>query len=257
GEPVPMIVMLHGCQQGPEDFALGTRMNKLADQHGFLVAYPRQTSRSNGANCWNWFEPSEQVSGGHEPSLIAGIVDAVGQDFAVDQSRVFVAGLSAGAAMAIILGQTYPEVFAGVAAHSGLPFRAAHDVMSAFSAMRGQGSSDGMPGVVHEGRPIRTFVLHGDADATVDIANGLAITQHAVAAFQNAKQPIAMSARSKEGNINFVSSSGQVMVRECIVAGGGHAWFGGNSEGSYTQDGGPDASAEIVRFFLERFEASA
>ena len=252
GQARPLIVMLHGCQQDPGDFAVGTQMNMLAERHGFLVAYPRQTSRANGANCWNWYEPGEQARDGQEPSLIAGIVDAIGQDYAVDPARVFVAGLSAGAAMAVSLGQAYPEVFAGVAAHSGLPHGAAHDVQSAFAAMQGKAPVDGRSATARASQPVRTLVLHGDADRTVDPVNGAAITRQAVAAFKRAKVPVVLSATNEsDGARDFVDTEGRVMVRERIVPGGAHAWFGGHAEGSFTQPDGPDASAEIVQFFLQ------
>lgn len=134
--PRPLLMMLHGCQQNPDDFAAGTRMNELADVHGFLVAYPAQTSRSNSASCWTWFEALEQEREGVEPSQLAGIVGAIAETHDVDMGSVFVAGLSAGAAMAVILGETYPEIFAAVGAHSGLPWGAAHNVLSAFFAMQ-------------------------------------------------------------------------------------------------------------------------
>lgn len=256
--PMPLVVMLHGCRQDPDDFAAGTRMNQLAQRHGFLVAYPAQKARSNGANCWNWFETQEQTRAGQEPSLIAGIVGAIGAQHRVDPARVFVAGLSAGASMAVILGQTHPELFAAVAAHSGVPLGSAHDVASAFAAMQGQMPPPKARSASRRAaRPVRTLVLHGDADRTVEWANGRAITQDAIAAFKRAKAPVLLSRRtgaagrpSPQGTRNFVDAGGRVMVRECTVHGGSHAWFGGSTEGSFTEHAGLDASAEIVRFFL-------
>ncbi|MEF7615915.1 PHB depolymerase family esterase [Aquincola sp. MAHUQ-54] len=257
GRPAPLIVMLHGCKQDPDDFAAGTGMNALADTHGFLVAYPAQHPRANGGNCWNWFEADQQVRTGAEPSLIAGIVDAIAADHAVDPSRVFVAGLSAGAAMAVILGAAYPEVFAGVAAHSGLPRGAAHDMGSAFAAMRAAPPqpAGGTPRATSA--HVRTIVFHGDADATVNPANGRAIVEQAVAAFERAELPLRQAPRAaavvggrKAASTDFLDPSGRIAVREWVVQGGAHAWFGGSPAGSYTDASGPDASAEIVRFFL-------
>jgi poly(hydroxyalkanoate) depolymerase family esterase len=143
GERMPLIVMLHGCTQSPDDFAAGTQMNALAEQHRFIVAYPEQAANANGSKCWNWFRAEDQTRDRGEPSLIAGITREIAATHPVDPRRIFVAGLSAGASMAIILGETYPELYAGVGAHSGLPYGAAHDMPSAFAAMAG--GRTGMP----------------------------------------------------------------------------------------------------------------
>lgn len=259
GQPMPLIVMLHGCQQDPDDFAVGTRMNDWADAHGFLVAYPRQTFRSNGANCWNWYEPAQQKRSGQEPSLVAGIVKAIGREWAVAPEQVFVAGLSAGAAMAVILGQTYPALFAGVAAHSGLPRGAAQDVGSAFAAMQGRGCASATLPYARSGKAVRTLIVHGDADRTVQVGNGHAIAQQVVQAFSRNKTPLLARTGAtdifndnKATRTDYVAPTGQVMVRECIVKGGVHAWYGGCTAGSFTQATGPDSSGEIVRFFLNQ-----
>lgn len=254
GRPLPLIVMLHGCKQNPDDFAAGTRMNRLAEQHGFLVAYPAQEVRANGSNCWNWFERAHQSRDGAEPALIAGIVAEIGRSHAVAPGRVYVAGLSAGAAMAVILGELYPEVFAAVAAHSGLPMGAAHDVPSAFAAMHGR-TAGPVPGVAHRGaRP--TIVFHGDRDATVTPANGTAIVERSVAAFERAGRPLrrvdvdAGPGSRRCTTHRYVDEAGRTAVESWVVHGGAHAWFGGSPAGSYTDATGPDASAQIVRFFL-------
>ncbi len=259
GAPMPLIVMLHGCKQNPDDFAAGTRMNQFAEQHGFLVAYPAQTAKANGSNCWNWFERPQQSRGGAEPSLLAGIVTDVVRAHGVDEARVFVAGLSAGAAMAVILGREYPDLFAAVAAHSGLPAGAAHDVPSAFAAMQGR---RGAPEMAQSTRPasraVPTIVFHGDADATVTAANGAAVVGQAVSAFeqqQHAPLQRQSGGPAIEGGkrctvTRFIDADGETAVEEWVVHGGSHAWFGGSATGSYTDPKGPDASAEIVRFFL-------
>jgi poly(hydroxyalkanoate) depolymerase family esterase len=256
GEPMPLVVMLHGCQQNPDDFAAGTRMNELAEQHGFLVAYPAQNVRANGSNCWNWFERAQQSRDGAEPSLLAGIAGDVARTHAVDDARVFVAGLSAGAAMAVILGREYPDRFAAVAVHSGLPAGAAHDMPSAFAAMQGRGAA---PAALRQPpRAVPTIVFHGDADATVTAANGAAVVGQAVSAFEQQRSPLQRlpSRAAVEGGkrctvTRFVGADGQSAVEEWVVHGGAHAWFGGSAAGSYTDPRGPDASAEIVRFFLK------
>jgi poly(hydroxyalkanoate) depolymerase family esterase len=256
GRPAPLIVMLHGCKQNPDDFAAGTRMNALAEREGFLVAYPAQTPRENGGSCWNWFEGHQQSREGIEPSLIAGIVGEIGKSHAVDSSRVFVAGLSAGAAMAVILGATYPELFAGVAAHSGLPVGAAHDVTSAFAAMRGGAASSN----ADVRRPaVPTIVFHGDADHTVALSNGSTIVGQALQAYADADTALRKSRRSPQASdgarfttTDYLDADGRHRVEQWVVHGGAHTWFGGSPDGSHTEPSGPDASAEIVRFFLSQ-----
>jgi poly(hydroxyalkanoate) depolymerase family esterase len=263
---MPLIVMLHGCTQNPDDFAAGTRMNELADKHAFLVAYPAQSANANGSNCWNWFNLGDQARDRGEPSLIAGITRDVISNYRVDEARIFVAGLSAGAAMAVILGGTYPELFAGVGAHSGLPYGAADDVASAFAAMRGGSrpisrrrglkGRTSAPRVAPTGSP-PTIVFHGDQDTTVHADNGTEIVAQAIACARPTTGYLEKSVR-KRVSVNgrectittYRDSKTHPCIEEWLLHGAGHAWSGGCSKGSYTDQRGPDASAEMIRFFL-------
>ena len=265
----PLVVMLHGCKQDPDDFAAGTRMNELAQQHGFLVAYPAQSRGANGANCWNWFRARDQQRDGGEPSILAGIAREIATLHPIDERRVFVAGLSAGAAMAVILGVTYPDVFAAVGAHSGLPYGAARDVGSAFAAMHGGERAQpswlaeaALASDLNEPITLATpiIVFHGDHDRTVAASNGDAIVQQAVlaavpggAAKPRVREsgPESSTLRSHTTTV-YADASGRPRVEQWIVHGGTHAWSGGSAKGSYTDTRGPDASAEMIRFFLAR-----
>jgi poly(hydroxyalkanoate) depolymerase family esterase len=269
--PRAMVVMLHGCTQSADDFAAGTQMNRLADEHGFLVVYPEQAAQANASACWNWFQPQDQRRGAGEPSLIAGIAAEVARQHGADLRRIFVAGLSAGAAMAVVLGETYPELFAGVGAHSGLPYGSAHDLPSALAAMKGGRS--GMPGLKNlpgqAGAPRRkaaqavpVIVFHGDRDHTVQQSNGAHIVQQAVDAHgehraQGAGTALRVSTQTgvAPGGRGFsrtvhADSEGRARVESWTLHGAGHAWSGGHANGSYTDHAGPDASAEMVRFFM-------
>ncbi|NYZ61281.1 extracellular catalytic domain type 1 short-chain-length polyhydroxyalkanoate depolymerase, partial [Luteimonas deserti] len=250
---MPLLVMLHGCTQSPDDFATGTRMNALADAHGVLVAYPEQTARDNGSRCWNWFRREDQQRGRGEPALLAAVVEDIASRRGVDRSRVYVAGLSAGAAMAVILGRTYPEVFAAVGAHSGLPYAAAQDVPGAFAAMQGRGAPRSRPDA---GPSVPTIVLHGTADRTVQAGNGEAIVDDALAAHAGggALRKDVADARMLNGrqvtHIVYAGADGRAPVEHVVIQGAGHAWSGGDPAGSHTDAQGPDASALILAFCL-------
>ena len=264
-DAVPMVVMLHGCKQSPDDFAAGTRMNVLAEQHGFLVVYPGQAANANGSKCWNWFRAEDQDRDRGEPSLIAGITREVAKNYRVDGRRIFVAGLSAGAAMAIILGATYPELYAAVGAHSGLPYRAAHDMPSAFGAMHGGGPLRSMPnlrakpvaGRLPPAHHIPIIVFHGDCDHTVNAQNAAAIVEHAtVGRTDKPRLRVSVNEGAAGGRTYcrtvYAEADNRPVIEQWVLHGAGHAWSGGSSSGSFTDATGPDASAEMVRFFYSQ-----
>jgi len=270
GERMPLIVMLHGCTQSPDDFAAGTQMNALAEEHRFIVAYPEQAANANGSKCWNWFKAEDQIRGNGEPSIIAGITREIAATHSVDPRRIFVAGLSAGAAMAVILGETYPELFAGVGAHSGLPYAAAHDMPSAFAAMAGGGTAmpAGAGGAERKKATcfVPTIVFHGDADRTVGPRNGASIVRQAADALATHGDAAALPAVSEDGvaprgrsysRTLYPDAQGVPRVESWVLHGAGHAWAGGDSRGSYTDATGPDAAAEMVRFFLAQPHADS
>ncbi|RKF15317.1 esterase [Roseovarius spongiae] len=249
-----VVMMLHGCTQSAEDFAIGAGMNALAETHRLIVIYPQQSRRDNAQSCWNWFSPGDQRKGRGEPAILAGIAREALAEFAVPPERCFVAGLSAGGAMAMILARTYPEVFAAVGVHSGLAHGAARDVSSAFAAMAGNGAqATEIPGA---GQPVRCILFHGTADATVHRSNAEAVARQALA---GAPQTVETQAEGNAGGRSYqrriaTDAQGKVLLEQWTVEGLGHAWSGGNADGSYTDAQGPDASAEMVRFFLNREE---
>ena len=257
GEALPLVVMLHGCTQSPDDFAAGTRMNELAEEIGFFVAYPGQTQAANMQKCWNWFNAADQQRDQGEPSLIAGITRAVMQDVPVQEGKVYIAGLSAGGAKAAIMAATYPELYAGVGVHSGLACGAARDMGSAFAAMKqGGGAATGLQ--VRPGPAVPTIVFHGDRDTTVHPVNGDEVAAQAKA---GAAQGTEITQGRSPGGMTFTrtihrDAAGQIQLEQWVLHGAGHAWSGGSTAGSYTDPKGPDASREMMRFFLGQPEAA-
>jgi poly(hydroxyalkanoate) depolymerase family esterase len=251
GQPLPLIVMLHGCTQSPEDFAAGTRMNFIAEEQTCLVVYPAQRSEANQAKCWNWFRATDQQRGSGEPSLIAGITRQIMRDYSVDATRVYVGGLSAGAAAAAVMGATYNDLYAAIGVHSGLACGAAIDLPSAFVAMRDGGGSDdrAIPG---GGPPVPTIVFHGDGDTTVHPNNGDRILEQFLRTTSTQRK--VHRGRVPEGHAYtrtiHTDAAGRGILEHWNIHGAGHAWSGGSPAGSYTDPRGPDATREMLRFFL-------
>ncbi|MGI9952784.1 PHB depolymerase family esterase [Moorellaceae bacterium AZ2] len=272
GTPVPLVVMLHGCTQDPDQFAAGTQMNLIAEQNNFIVVYPDQPSSSHPNKCWHWFDPFHQSRGSGEPSVIAGIVNQVKSEYTIDDNRIYVAGLSAGAAMAVIMGATYPDVFAAIGVHSGLEYKAATSEINAWNAMFQGGPDPNQQGAAAYNamgsykRVVPTIVFHGTSDYTVYPING-----HQVLS-QWAQTNDLASDGSDNNNIDDVAdatingsvpsgrtytryvykdNSDLVIMEKYMVDGMGHAWSGGSSSGSYTDPQGPNASQIMWEFFRD------
>ncbi len=253
-EPRPLVVMLHGCSQTADDFASGTRMNFAAEVSSCFVAFPEQNSAANSSKCWNWFRSGHQSRGRGEPSLIAGIARQVMSEHDIDPRRVYVAGLSAGGAAAAVVAHAYPDVFAAIGVHSGLPCGAAYDLPSAFAAMRGWSAAP-----PSQDRRIPTIVFHGDRDTTVHPRNGsqLAIGAAEGGSYDRETEYGASSTGRSFSRFIHRDDTGKEMIEEWVLHGMGHAWSGGNTAGSFTDPQGPDATKEMIRFFLEHQIAEA
>lgn len=248
-EPLPLVVMLHGCKQNPDDFAAGTAMNALAEQQHCLVVYPAQARKANGANCWNWFEGAHQARERGEPSIIADIVREVMRTHRVDPQRVYIAGLSAGGAMAAIVGAAYPDLFAAVGVHSGLAVGAARDLPSALAAMKSGAPAVPRAAGGRDAPPV--IVFHGDRDTTVHLRNGSQVLDQATGGAAHANETERGDAAGGRGytRITRRDADGRAIAEYWVVHGAGHAWSGGSSKGSYTDPKGPDATREMLRFF--------
>jgi poly(hydroxyalkanoate) depolymerase family esterase len=257
GQALPLVVMLHGCTQSPDDFAAGTRMNLIAEEQTCFVAYPAQPSDANPAKCWNWFRPGDQRRGQGEPSLIADITRKIMREYSVDPERVYIAGLSAGGAAAAIMGATYPDLYAAIGVHSGLACGAASDLPSAYAAMRqgdladssgaGDVSSD-----LRNGPAVPIIVFHGDRDTTVHPRNG----DHVIARSRAINWRKTVHRGQVPGGHSYTRTlhadpSGRAIFEHWDIHGAAHAWSGGSPAGSYTDPQGPDATCEMLRFFLE------
>lgn len=269
-----LVVMLHGCTQDPDDFAAGTDMNRLASEYGLCVLYPAQAQEANPSKCWNWFKHNHQTRGRGEPALIASMTRSVMTAHNIDANRVYIAGLSAGGAMAAIVGAAYPDLFAAVGVHSGLAPGAARTLPEAFMAMNGttaaaaHAATPMRPGAVpaqgHQPLPLPVIVFHGDEDRTVHPRNGEQVIAAVLSAID---APLAPSQETHSDGPSIVQGAsdlgrrytryvhavdaGRPAAEHWILHGGGHAWSGGSEAGSFTDPTGPDASREMLRFFLE------
>lgn len=274
GKALPLVVMLHGCTQDADDFAAGTGMNERAQEQGFFVLYPQQGTQANPSRCWNWFEPQHQQRGRGEPALIASLTQAVIEQHGIDASRVYVAGLSAGGAMAVIVAAAYPELFAAVGVHSGLPGGAASNMGEALMVMQsgqvgivmratGARAARAAKALLHPQGAVPTIVFHGDQDQTVHPRNGeqvIAAALGAAAAAPDAHTRPYGQARVEQGvsaqGRRYTRSTqhddkGQALTEHWLVHGAGHAWSGGHASGSYTDASGPDATLGMLRFFFD------
>jgi poly(hydroxyalkanoate) depolymerase family esterase len=257
GKPKGLIIMLHGCTQNPDDFAAGTNMNSLAEAHGLLIAYPAQTQSSNASSCWNWFDERHQARDAGEPAILAGLTRKLIAEFAIDHDQVFIAGLSAGAAMAVIMGKTYPDLFHAVGVHSGLAYQSAGNVMSAMAVMRGSSGSQLFGQVPSQDKTtsaVRTIIFHGAADRTVHPSNAQRIFDTAYDASNHGTPKTTTGTRNGRSFKRTViaASKGSPVIESWLIDGADHAWSGGKASGSYADPKGPDASAEMVLFFLNR-----
>ncbi len=252
--PRGLLVMLHGCKQDPDDFAAGTNMNTIAEANGLIIAYPKQSMPANASSCWNWFNPGDQMRGAGEPAILAAMTRELMSEFSLQRYQVFVAGLSAGGAMAAVMGETYPDLYEAVGIHSGLSYRCANDVISAFAAMRGEFAPQ--PGVTTRAVPkTRTVIFHGSADSTVVPSNADRIVASVSPTVFSSRQVFRGRAAGGRGYTRTMivgASDKEPMVEFWLIDGGPHAWSGGQRCGSYTDPQGPDASAEMVRFFLNQ-----
>ncbi|WP_236712656.1 PHB depolymerase family esterase [Peribacillus muralis] len=278
GTDVPLVVMLHGCTQDPNQFAAGTKMNDLAESEKFIVAYPEQPSSANSNKCWNWFDPAHQTRGSGEPSLIAGIVNQIKQNYTIDDNRVFTGGLSAGAAMAVIMGATYPDVFAAVSVGAGLEYKAATSVSNAYTAMSNGGPNPGLQGDAAYNamgafkRVVPVVVFHGTADSTVNQVNAnQVISQWAQTNDKasdgtdnnniddTAEQTISGTVPGGRTYKQYIykDTAGSTVMEKYMVDGMGHAWSGGSTAGSYTDPNGPNATQISWDFFKNHPKNSA
>ncbi len=247
--PLPLVVMLHGCTQDADDFAAGTAMNAAARERGLFVLYPQQSAQANPQRCWNWFKHSHQARERGEPALLASMVRTVMASQPIDPDRVWVAGLSAGGAMAAILAQTHPDLFAAAGVHSGLAAGSARDLPSAMAAMR-QGASTASDAAAIK---VPTIVFHGDADTTVHPANGTQAFSAALTAGSKPGSGVAVEQPGRRSATRRIAraADGSVQAEHWLVQGAPHAWSGGSSRGSYTDPTGPDATVEMLRFFSQ------
>ena len=258
-KPIPLIVVLHGCTQDPDDVARGTRFNEMAEANGFVVAYPEQPQKYNGLKCWNWFDQAHQKRDAGEPALIASITQRVINDYSIDARRVYIVGLSAGGAMALTVAYAYPELFAAAGIHSGIAYGAVGSVAEAVTAMHaGAPIPSGLAARVVSGmgsrRSFPAIVFQGRSDKSVNVINADQIVSQLAESFDPRVAKLSEESGESAAGYHYtrrIYGNGRAMIEEWIVDELGHAWSGGSKEGTYTDPDGPDAGKEMVRFFLE------
>jgi poly(hydroxyalkanoate) depolymerase family esterase len=256
-----LVVVLHGCTQDADDIAKGSRFNDAASLDGFIVLYPEQPAAAHARKCWNWYVPGEIHRGRGEAAIIANLTMQVMRDEGIDPHRVYLAGISAGAAMAANLAAGYPELFAAAAFHSGLPAFVATDTPSALAIMaKGPAESDELGQLAFEemgsrARVVPVIAIHGAADPSVSIVNLRATARqwavaNALAAHASAPDPVEMHpADHRLSGQRYVLSNGTVLAEAWRVDGLAHAWSGGSAAGSYTDPSAPDATTMMIEFF--------
>ncbi|MEW4276122.1 extracellular catalytic domain type 1 short-chain-length polyhydroxyalkanoate depolymerase [Priestia megaterium] len=270
GAALPLVVMLHGCTQDPDQFAAGTQMNALAETEKFFVLYPEQPSSANSNKCWNWFDTAHQSRGSGEPALIAGMVNQIKSSYSIDADQVFVGGLSAGAAMSVIMGATYPDIFAAISVGAGLEYKAATSVTGAYTAM-----SSGGPNPIQQGdlaysamgehkRVVPVILFHGTADYTVAPINAHQILSQWAQTNDRASDgldnnniddtadqtlPGTVSGGRSYTQYIYKDTAGKTVMEKYMIEGMGHAWSGGSTSGSYTDPKGPNATKLSWNFF--------
>jgi poly(hydroxyalkanoate) depolymerase family esterase len=270
---VPLLVMLHGCTQTAEDFAAGARMNQLAEQYGFIVVYPQQTRRANRSLCWNWFKSAHQFRNRGEPARIAHIIQSIRQDMShwtIDGNKIYVAGVSAGAAMAVILGATYPDIFAAIGIHSGMEYQAVTNSIGALNVMRHGGPDPALQGQkAYEAmgsykRMLPLIVFQGTHDSVVPPINGDQVVQQWIQTNRLASRslyladfanPTTTTSAQVPGGYTYTmytwkDSRGKEVQAYWKIHGLGHAWSGGSPTGSHTDPQGPNASEAMFQFFM-------
>jgi poly(hydroxyalkanoate) depolymerase family esterase len=253
---MPLLVALHGCRQAAEDFAHGTRFDALGERYGSIVLYPEQDERSNGHRCWNWFLDGNQRRDGGEPAKILDLVNRVVSENDVDRSRIFAAGLSSGAAMAAILAEQAPDVFAGVGAMAGVPLHAASDVNSAYATMRGEEPAIRSDGGAHEYdraayRRSRAVLWTGSNDRHVVPLCAWRLARQFAHLFGLRKEPDEDVTLGDGRRARWRDRTGAARIEVREIDGIGHAWSGGSLRGSYTAPNGPSFSDELLQFFFE------
>ncbi|MDQ1558015.1 MAG: hypothetical protein QOD32_1075 [Pyrinomonadaceae bacterium] len=282
----PLVLMLHGCLQTPDDFAAGARMNEVADRYTFLVVYAEQPATANPYKCWNWFDPAHQARGAGEPSLLAAVMADVRAKHKVDAQHVYAVGVSAGGAMASVMGAAYPDLFAGLGVCAGVEYKAATSVAAALAAQQSGGAEPNGQGTLAyqtivaatplatpprrraatatRARPMRVIVFHGTLDTVVRPVNGdQVITQWAQTndLLDDARDNNSVDDKpdnTSDGEVPnghkftryvYHDAAGKTLLEKWLIRDMKHAWSGGAAAGSYTDPQGVNASEEIWRFF--------